>query len=379
MLTFHVLSAFAAELDEAFRGRRCVDAFSQARDELTLAFVDPEDDVRTLRIGAGGFRFVFESASLGRARKNVATLFEPAFGRDVARIEVAERDRMLFVRFTDGSYFQIVLFGPRPNVLLVDAAGTIEEPFLHTGDLVGQPPPAPRPAPVVETFEQFESRWPANRKTVSSALSRAMPLFDAQMAREAAFRAEVPADEPPGSVEESQRRQLFEASQALSEALADPSPVMYWRGALAEGFGLVPMQHLEAREELRAEPFDSVAKALGVYARRRLAQVRFQAMYQPMEAALARAAGRLERRAEGMLDALAQESRAGRYERWGHLLMAAPDAGHPARSDTITLPDIFEAGPDITIPLDERLTLVENAQRYYAKAKTTRDARAHAE
>jgi predicted ribosome quality control (RQC) complex YloA/Tae2 family protein len=79
-----------------------------------------------------------------------------------------------------------------------------------------------------------------------------------------------------------------------------------------------------------------------------------------------------------MLEELANESRADRYERWGHLLMASPGAV-PRRTDRVELPDLFAAGEATTIPLDPLLDAVGNAQRYYDKARTTRQARAHAE
>jgi predicted ribosome quality control (RQC) complex YloA/Tae2 family protein len=82
-----------------------------------------------------------------------------------------------------------------------------------------------------------------------------------------------------------------------------------------------------------------------------------------------------------MLEELSHESRADRYERWGHLLMATPDV--PADADRVTLPDLFageDAGaPSVTIPLDPGRSAVENAQRYYDRARRTRRAREEAE
>src|SRR5690606_17915737 len=72
----------------------------------------------------------------------------------------------------------------------------------------------------------------------------------------------------------------------------------------------------------RAEPFETVDEAVRVFARRLLAQRRFDALYRPLEAALAAAHRKRARSAEAMLEELEKPSRADRYEAWGHLLMA---------------------------------------------------------
>ncbi|MDX1548797.1 MAG: NFACT family protein, partial [Rhodothermales bacterium] len=93
--------------------------------------------------------------------------------------------------------------------------------------------------------------------------------------------------------------------------------------------------------------------------------------------ALEKAAADLRRSTERMLGEMANASRADRYERWGHLLMAA-QGGVPPHADAVTLPDLFAEGAPATIPLDPARSAVENAQRYYDKARRTRQAREHA-
>ncbi|MEM8559490.1 MAG: NFACT family protein, partial [Bacteroidota bacterium] len=102
------------------------------------------------------------------------------------------------------------------------------------------------------------------------------------------------------------------------------------------------------------------------------------ARYEPVAKALAAAHARRSRSAEAMLDELAQPSRADRYEAFGHLLMAQATGLDPGQ-DAVTLPNILEDGAPVTIPLDPARSGIENAQRYYDKARRTRQARAHAE
>jgi len=371
---FYTLQALTREWSADLVGCVVVDAFSQARGELMLVLAGPAHEWTVQCSTQAPFYFMMRNAGSSKRRRNVATLFKGAFGRRVEAVYTAERDRIVGLDLDDGSRFQVLLFGSRANVFRVDAGGRIVEAFQGEAAWVGQPAPAPRPAPLVETYETFAVRWRADRKTTEQAVAAALPLFDRTLAAEVMHRAGV-AEKAPGACTELERRALFDAGVGLRRALADPAPCLYWRGRFAEVFALTPLDHLAG---LRAEAFDTVDEAVRVFVRRVLGQQRFRAAYDPLEKALVKAQADLHRRAERMLDELAHESRADRYERWGHLLMAAAGAV-PPHADEVTLPDLFADQASVTIPLDPALKAVENAGRYYDKARRTRQARTHAE
>ncbi|MEP1307604.1 MAG: NFACT RNA binding domain-containing protein [Balneola sp.] len=62
--------------------------------------------------------------------------------------------------------------------------------------------------------------------------------------------------------------------------------------------------------------------------------------------------------------------RAEKYEKFGHLLMAN---GHlnPEKPKKIKVSDLYEEGKEITIPLEEKLSVIENAEKYYKKSKNS--------
>lgn len=372
--TFYTLRALAREWAADLAGCVVGDVFSQVRGEVTLALADPAREWMLRVSTQAPFYYVFRSAGYSKARRNVATLFEGALGRRVEAVRTAERDRMLFLDLDDGSRFQIVLFGPRANVFRVDETGVVVEAFQGDAALKGQPAPTPRPAPLVETFDVFEARWRADRKKIEQAVAAALPLFDRTLAAEVMHRAGL-AEKASGDCTEPERRALFDAAVALRRALEQPTPRLYWGDRFVEAFALAPLHHLSHKRE---ECFDTVDEAVGIFVRRTLAQRQFRAAYDPLEKALTKAHATLDRRAERMLEDLAHESRADRYERWGHLLMASV-AAVPPHADQASLPDLFADNALVTIPLDPALSAVENAERYYDKARRTRQARAHAE
>ncbi|HMB92273.1 MAG TPA: NFACT RNA binding domain-containing protein [Rhodothermales bacterium] len=371
---FHTLKALVTEWTPDLVGCEVADAFSQQRGEWTLALATPETEWMLRVSTQRPMLFIFRTEGYSKARRNVATLFEQAFDRRVVAVRVAERDRMLFLDLDDGACFQIVLFGARANVFWVDADGMIGEAFQESGRYEGEPPPEPRAAPTVATFADFEARWRTNRKTTEQAVASAFPLFDRTLAAEVLYRAAVP-NQPPANCTAAQRHTLFETAIALQTELRNPSPRIYWQGRFADTLALTRLQHLADLEE---ETFETVDQAAQVFVRRTLGQMRFRAAYDPLEKALAKAHEDATRRTERMLEELSKESRADKYEHWGHLLMASV-AAVPLRADEVTLPDLFADNAPITIPLESQRTAVENAERYYDKARRTRQAREHAE
>ncbi len=371
--SYFTLRALVREWAPDLRGCTVGDVFSQVRDELTIAFAHPEQAWMVRASVQRPLLFMFRTAGYSKARRNVATLFRPAFDREVLDVRIAERDRMIFWELEGDLRLQLVLFGSRANAYLVDGEGQIVEAFRNNDKHAGTEAPTPRPAPMPDTFADFEDRWRTNRNKTRQAIQSAVPLFGQTLARETIHRAGVTA--APEDCTAADRQALFEAAQALIRELDDPAPCLYQSGRFPELFALRPMGH---RDDAPAETFDTVDEGVSVFVRRTLAQQHFRRLYEPLEDALTEARDHYRQSAERMLDELSNESRAARYERWGHLLMAQQH-DIPKGADEVTLPDLFEDGESVTIPLDPAKSPVENAQHYYERARRTRRSREEAE
>jgi predicted ribosome quality control (RQC) complex YloA/Tae2 family protein len=370
---YHTLAALTDEWADRLRGARLVEAFSQERDELTLAVASPREEVMFRISTRSSFPYIWRAEGYNRARRNTATLLEEATKQEISGLRLAERDRILYLDLADGSSLQIMLFGPRPNVLHRDAGGTIRDAFSDADALRGLAAPEPRPAPAVPTSDALIDRWPADRKTAVQALTGAVPAFDRMLAEECLRRAgqqeRAPADFGPEDL-----RELFAAVESVGHELASPVPRIVWERRWPVRFTLVEEPVPEGNT---IEAFDSVDEAVRVFVRRRLGEMRFRSRYLPLEKALADAARGARESADRMLEELARESRADTYERWGHLLMAS--AGEAGGGESIEVEDLFQPGTRATIPLDPERSIVENAERYYDRARRTRQARLHAE
>jgi predicted ribosome quality control (RQC) complex YloA/Tae2 family protein len=371
---YYTLRALVHEWHADLQGATVRDIYSQTKNELTVVLGGPAQDWMVRGSVQRPFLYLFRRPGYHKARRNVATLFEGVRGRTVQDVSIAERDRLVSIELADGARLLWQLFGARANAFHVAPDGTIANAFQRHNELVGTEAPEPDPAPMPSTFAAFEDRWRTNRNKTRQAVQSAVSLFGADLARETMHRAGVSTDAPEDCTE-VERRALFEASLGLREALEEPAPVVYGTGQFPDAFSLICLHH---RADASAERYDTVDAAVSDFVRRTLAEEHFHRLYDPVEEALESAAEHERRSAERMMQELQRESRAGRYERWGHLLMAQQEAV-PEGAEAVELPDLFEEGAPVSIPLDPAQSPVENAERYYDRARSTRRSREEAE
>jgi len=371
---FYTFQALVREWRPDLVGCVVQDVFSQHKNELTVALGDGDQDWMVRGSVQRPLLHLFRVEGYSKARRNVATLLEEVIGHTVTDVRIADRDRLVYLDLDDGSSILWQLFGARANAFHVASGGSIIEAFQRNEELAGTEAPTPYPAPMPETFSDFEDRWKDNRNKTRQAVQSAVPLFGRTLARETLHRAGVDTAAPEQCTE-AERRALFDAAMVLCDALENPDPVIYGEGQFPDAFSLIPLRH---RGGDAVERYDTVDEAVSTFVRRSLAERHFHRLYDPLEEALESAAEHERRSAERMREELDSESRAGRYERWGHLLMAQQDQV-PDGAEEVELPDLFADGEPVTIPLDPARSPVENAEHYYQRARRTRRSREEAE
>lgn len=371
---FYTLRVLTEEWRSRIVGLDLVDAFSQEKGELTLAFVSDSSEMMVRLSVRAPMPFMFRVDGYSRARRNVATLFEAALDHAVSGMHIAERDRMIYVDLANGMRIQIMLFGPRANVFLVGPDGVIREAFQNSDKHEGETAPEPRSAPTTSDFDTFKDRWRTTRKSLEHALSSAFPLFDRAVAREAVLRSGLDPEAPP-ELSDDDARTLYRSARAIEAKLQAPQPAIYWEGRDPVQFSLIPLSFLP---NAREERFETVDEAAATYVKSALAQKHFEQLYRPVEKALADAVEHYTTSAERMMDELLRESRADRYETYGHLLMA--NVGQvPPGAEEVELENLFADREPVRIELDPSKSAVENAEAYYDRARRTRRSREEAE
>jgi len=353
LTNYFTLRALVREWNPMLAGSRLVDAYSQHKGSLIIVFESSEGAVHSLNLSVQSpNRHLFRFDGSNRSRRNVVDHFSKLRTRTLGSILLEPGDRLIHLYFEGGHRLMLAPFGPKANVFHIDPAGDVVDTFK--GSLPQEIPQA-RPAGMPESAAQIELMLSSGKP-----LRKVWPLLPPGLMDEVRHR--VGPTEDPAS--------LFEAATTLIDQLERPEPCMYVDVDGDPAFSLIPLSHLE----LEVERFDTVDEAVRVCARKRMAHIRFEGSLKPL---LGLVRKRLEHARRSLLrveEELLQPSRGDRYEYEGHLLMSQPHLVQEG-SEEVKMPDILGDGSPVIIRLDARLSAIENAQRLYEKAKSTRAAR----
>ena len=376
LLNYYIIRSLAAEWadpesESSLIGSVVVEAWSSSASELTLLLGSATGEETSLRVCVRpGLSYTFRQPGAGKPRKNTTPLFKALYGQTITDVAVADRDRVLDLRTAGGHTIRSFLFGSAANVLVLDPEGELVEAFRSKAAL--RSVPESRPAPNPETAEEIADRWPTGAQAMSKALTRAIPLFDRWLAEEAVGRAGLTVADAC-LAGESDFEKLAAAVRSVREDLESPTPILYRDERTPVTLSLIPLS-TPPGEPHRFEDVDTAVRAL---VRATLSERGFRTGYEPLLSAVEQAEAKARQGLKAMEKELTRPSRADQYEKWGHLLMAT-EAGAPAGREQVVLPDLFGDGELVTIPLNDAQSGLENANRYYDRARRSRRAREEA-
>lgn len=354
MLTnYFTLRALVREWNPLLAGSRLVDAYSQHKGSLILVFASDSGALHSLNLSVQSpNRHLFRFDGSNRSRRNVVDHFAKLRTRLLESIELEFGDRLIYLDFEGGHRLLLAPFGPKANVFHIDPVGDVVDSFKGS---LPQTVPEVRPANMPQDAAHVENLLASGRP-----VRKVWPLLPPALLDEVRHRAGLTEDPVA----------LFNLASEVIAQVEHPDPCMYVDEDGAPTFSLLP----PATNENAVERFDSVDEAVRVCARKRLAHSRFEGSLKPLLGLIRKRLDHSLRSLGRVESELLRPSRGDRYEYEGHLIMSQPHLVESG-SETVTIPDILGDGALVTIRLDSRLTAIENAQRLYEKAKTTRAAR----
>lgn len=281
-------------------------------------------------------------------KSNVLEFFKPLEGRKIVEVSLAKCDRMMYFHFAGNMYLLFKLFSNNPNVFLVENNKVIDA-FKNPGDAAGFPPPEPH-AP---SFSEEVSRQAGPKKQIM----RLNPLLPRNLIPNLLEQHKVDRMEP-----EEVRQFVDWITKELEE-----NP--HFR-VLATGETCLWREEVLNMETGKA--FDSANDCIRHAYRNTVHSRRLHQKKEWVRHTLERALGKQQSRLEQLKQAGKSLDRAGEYEKYGHLLMAHAHETVAADTRQLEAKDLYGDNAIIRIPLKGRMSIAENAQYYYEKAKESR-------
>jgi len=388
------LSFVVRELNDQLAGGRVDKVMQPERDELNIL-------VRS----RGKNQLLLLSASAGCARAHIAAVkkinpLEPPMlcmllrkhvvGGRIVGFRQADGDRILEIAFEHvdelgeraektlicefmGRHSNLIFVGADGRIL--DSARRVTEQMSSVREVLPglryERPPGHGKVKFDAPEEEIARAVAAGSGALHKAIAGAISGLSVQTARELAFRAA--GDEDAHTTEIDMAAAAVRVARAIREAMQSPEPAVLC-GEDGEPIDVVAFRY-ESRAHLRAEKFDTLSEAMDAFYRARDGAERMKQKSAAIHRALKNNVERCEKKLQLQREVLLGSDRMEEYRIKGELLTASLHLAKKGMRD-VSIPNYYEEGmPELPIPLDEKLSPGQNAQRYFKLYQKARSAK----
>jgi predicted ribosome quality control (RQC) complex YloA/Tae2 family protein len=364
---YYTLAVLAEDLNRRLRGKSIGEAYTQEKDEAILAF----DGASLLVSCTPEINTLYLYPDFARARRNSTNVLKAAAGIPVLSVRIQPMDRALTFELADTRKLHILLFRQKANILLVDGEDRIVDSFKDSRTLVGTQHQFTRGDLVQDVAALRSLRSAEASIPLSALLKRASPVLGQTLATEILFRSGLEGTAKALAVSDDAFTRLETAFTSVLTDLARPDALVYVEKAPPHTpfrFSLVRLDHCTEYEE---KSFPDIHAALRFFVARTRSAGNLHAHATGVLATLRQHQLRISRSLAAVEEDLRNSTRADDYDTYANLLMTYPGEVQKGMSSVT----YNENGNAVTVPLDIRLTPIQNAQRYFEKARKARLAR----
>lgn len=269
----------------------------------------------------------------------------------------------------------IELMGKHSNIIFLEENGRIIDSVKRIGAQISSvrevlpghdyiKPPNEKTDPMLLSKDYFQNVILEKSMSIEKAISSSITGFSGLIASELCFEAEVEGNFSTDSLAKQNKDRLWEAVNALVKRIREGNyePVIVYDGEAPVAFSAVP---LAMYGDARQEKFEDISCLLLAYYAKKDAYSRMHQKSTDLRKVLATAVERTSRKYDLQRKQLKDTEKREKYRIYGELLTAYGYEVKPGAKSAV-LQD-YESGEEITVPLDETLTPIENANRYFQK------------
>lgn len=352
MNNYYTLYHLIGEFKQRLEGFHFVEAWGGVKKTIHLLF--ERDGVQhTLLFQATSDAVLFMSEGGGSKKNNSISFFENLAGKLALGWELAEDDRILTIRFASNWALRFFLFGPRANVILLEQ-GQTKASFRQCA----QPQLQPSKEQVLDLAELEQKVADRSLKTVQQVVLAIDPRFPRKL---------IPALTLQHGLDLQELNRLFALVQDATASMMH-HPV--FRRRKDGNVCLLDETFIPVQEEEHYRDVNTLVRHCWLESEIRS---KYHAQYDVWMSRLRTQMDRIRAVILELSDDQKANHRADLYEKYGHILMAN---SHLKLGDInpFTTLDIFEPDKTIQIEIKKDLSISENAQLYYEKARQTRNS-----
>ncbi|MCL5034673.1 MAG: NFACT RNA binding domain-containing protein [Bacteroidetes bacterium] len=368
----YTLVALVAEIEADLKTSLITACLTRSENALVLILAGPRQDQMSLVVSCKPrLNYLLLDKHPGKKLRGANVLPE-AVGKAIDSVSVRENDRTVMLGLSGGSRLIINLFGTHSNVYLEDTEkGLIgsflkrkaNEPHIGSGPKNGLHLP--------EDAADFANRFRQLTGSPEKKLSTIFPVFGREIVKEVLYRLggeviTLSSEESGSHPEERQLARLYDTADEVRKELDSPHPRIYYEDGLPVLMSLLEMKHLGYCE---VTAYDSVNTCIANF----VSEAARHSTAVELKDSLV--SGLLKKREDlaatiRKIEKDISVNREEKYRMYGTVLLEHLGEIKKGQSS-------FKTGhgdASLLIPLDEKLTPVENSQAYFGKSKKARES-----
>lgn len=280
----------------------------------------------------------------------------------------------------------IEIMGKHSNIIFVDDRNIIVDSIKHINGLISSvrevlpgreyfiPNTLEKENPFNVTTEYFHEHIFSKPTTVAKSLTGSLTGFSSIMAQELAYRSNVDGDAPVASLNGNEKSALLTQFRLLMEEVkqGDFKPCIIFEGTVPKEFAGVS---LSLYETMTRRDFTSISQVVETFYGERDVMNRIRQKSTDLRRTVMTLLERCNKKMDIQRKQLKDTEKKEKYKVYGELLNTY---GYQLTADDTSLTCInYYDNKEITIPVDNTLSVTENANHYfskYNKMKRTYDA-----
>lgn len=348
MNNYYTLIYLNRELNEKIRDGIFNFSISPHKDVLEIYIQHREREYRLIFSTNPNETTLFLDKYRPPKKSNVIDFFQDLEGQTIDQLTLADKDRLFYINFQGGKQLLFKLYGGNPNVYLVDN-GRIEDAFKNPDKIKGKEPPKPHSPTFAEDI--------TGKAKPKNQITKLNPLLPRNL---------LPYLIEQHQVQGMEVEEVKEFVEFITEALeTDPHPRVLETGDLC-------LWSKEILDMPNDASFETVNDAVRHAYRNAVHLRRLHNKKQNVMQLLERVTSKKEAQLEQLRQADKSLERADEYEKYGHLLMANAHRQVDYGKNEVEVDDFYSENETIKIPLKDGMSIAENAEYYYDKAKSSR-------
>lgn len=357
MIRHHYTLEHVAHALSSLAGAQVTEVYTQEKFAIVMRLTDDASE-HVLSISVDptmGCLTMLDAAN--RARKNTLNVFPALCGQRLAMVTKHPDDRIITLWFTTHQVHVLFFSAGRGNIVAVEN-GTITD-VLRERESIGTPFTITpyRPTPFIDLPQST---------TIERALASCELLLGPYYAREVCARLDIDPAVTLSALEASLQKAAWEQGELVRDEARATSTYYMLQRTTDVIFSLLPLQGYEV-----VRTSDNIFTMLRTVIGRRRSIERILQQRKKAIDDVERQLHRAQRSIRGMTSDAATADRSTLYRHKGSLLLSLPVSRDTGRM-SIDVED--HDGTILSIALDAKKTVIENAHAYFAKARTSDEA-----